>query len=81
METKGLVVVAVGLPGAGKSRFHEKFMPDAVRCCAYRRLERVSFAVLPSTVRTGQDLLKNKTCNLALAVGSRQETRKSISHF
>ena len=60
METKGLVVVAVGLPGAGKSRFHEKFMPDAVRCCAYRRLERVSFAVLPSTVRTGQDLPKRR---------------------
>ena len=54
METKGLVIVAVGLPGAGKSRFHEKFLPDAVRCCQdlLKRREKVE-ALVEETVRAG----------------------------
>ena len=43
MDSKGLVIVAVGLPGAGKSRFHEKFLPDAVRCCESQRLDSPGF--------------------------------------
>ena len=55
METKGLVIVAVGLPGAGKSRFHEKFLPDAVRCCQdlLKRREKVE-ALVEETVRAGK---------------------------
>ena len=54
MESKGLVIVAVGLPGAGKSRFHEKFLPDAVRCCQdlLKRREKVE-ALVEETVRAG----------------------------
>ena len=54
-ETKGLVIVAVGLPGAGKSRFHEKFLPDAVRCCQdlLKRREKVE-ALVEETVRAGK---------------------------
>ena len=55
MESKGLVIVAVGLPGAGKSRFHEKFLPDAVRCCQdlLKRREKVE-ALVEETVRAGK---------------------------
>ena len=55
MESKGLVIVAVGLPGAGKSRFHEKFLPDAVRCCQdlLKRREKVE-ALVEETVRAGR---------------------------
>ena len=54
MDSKGLVIVAVGLPGAGKSRFHEKFLPDAVRCCQdlLKRREKVE-ALVEETVRAG----------------------------
>ena len=54
IESKGLVIVAVGLPGAGKSRFHEKFLPDAVRCCQdlLKRREKVE-ALVEETVRAG----------------------------
>ena len=55
MESKGLVIVAVGLPGAGKSRFHEKFLSDAVRCCQdlLKRREKVE-ALVEETVRAGK---------------------------
>ena len=55
MDSKGLVIVAVGLPGAGKSRFHEKFLPDAVRCCQdlLKRREKVE-ALVEETVRAGK---------------------------
>ena len=54
METKGLVIVAVGLPTYCKSRFHEKFLPDAVRCCQdlLKRREKVE-ALVEETVRAG----------------------------
>ena len=62
METKGLVIVAVGLPGAGKSRFHEKFLPDAVRCCQdlLKRREKVE-ALVEETVRAGKIAYVDRT--------------------
>ena len=62
METKGLVIVAVGLPGAGKSRFHEKFLPDAVRCCQdlFKRREKVE-ALVEETVRAGKIAYVDRT--------------------
>ena len=62
METKGLVIVAVGLPGAGKSRFHEKFLPDAVRCCQdlLKRREKVE-ALVEETVRAGRVAYVDRT--------------------
>ncbi|CAH0368327.1 unnamed protein product [Pelagomonas calceolata] len=62
MESKGLVIVAVGLPGAGKSRFHEKFLPDAVRCCQdlLKRREKVE-ALVEETVRAGKVAYVDRT--------------------
>ena len=62
MESKGLVIVAVGLPGAGKSRFHEKFLPDAVRCCQdlLKRREKVE-ALVEETVRAGKIAYVDRT--------------------
>ena len=62
MESKGLVIVAVGLPGAGKSRFHEKFLPDAVRCCQdlLKRREKVE-ALVEETVRAGRVAYVDRT--------------------
>ena len=62
MDTKGLVIVAVGLPGAGKSRFHEKFLPDAVRCCQdlLKRREKVE-ALVEETVRAGKIAYVDRT--------------------
>ena len=62
METKGLVIVAVGLPGAGKSRFHEKFLPDAVRCSQdlLKRREKVE-ALVEETVRAGRVAYVDRT--------------------
>ena len=62
MESKGLVIVAVGLPGAGKSRFHEKFLPDAVRCCQdlLKRREKVE-SLVEETVRAGKIAYVDRT--------------------
>ena len=64
METKGLVIVAVGLPGAGKSRFYEKFLPafDAVRCCQdlIGKREKVE-ALVEETVRAGKVVYVDRT--------------------
>ena len=62
MDSRGLVIVAVGLPGAGKSRFHEKFLPDAVRCCQdlLKRREKVE-ALVEETVRAGRVAYVDRT--------------------
>jgi len=58
-EAKGLVIVAVGLPGAGKSRFHKMYLAgrEVVRCCQDlvpgRRREKVE-ALVEETVRAGK---------------------------
>ena len=53
---KGLVIVAVGLPGAGKSRFHKKYLAgrDVVRCCQDLLGRSRCLALVEETVRAGQ---------------------------
>ena len=56
-ETKGLVIVAVGLPGAGKSRFHKEYLAkrDVVRCSqdAIGSRDKTK-ALVEETVRAGK---------------------------
>ena len=56
-DEKGLVIVAVGLPGAGKSRFHELFLAgrDVVRCSqdAIGSRDKTK-ALVEETVRAGK---------------------------
>ena len=56
METKGLVIVAVGLPGAGKSRWYEKYLAgcDVVRCCQDLIGRSRCLALVEETARAGK---------------------------
>ena len=52
---KGLVIVAVGLPAAGKSRFHKKYLAgcDVVHCCQDLIGRSRCLALVEETVRAG----------------------------
>ena len=53
---EGLVIVAVGLPGAGKSRFHEEYLAgcDVEHCCQDLLGRSRCLALVEETVRAGK---------------------------
>ena len=55
-ETKGLVIVPVGLPGAGKSRFYKEYLAgrDVVHCCQDLIGRSRCFALVEETARAGK---------------------------
>ena len=54
-DEKGLVIVAAGLPGAGKTRFHKKYLAgcDVVHCCQDLIGRSRCLALVEETARAG----------------------------
>ena len=55
-DERGLVIVAVGLPGAGKTRFHKRYLAgcDVVHCCQDLLGRSRCLALVEETARAGK---------------------------